>query len=177
MSGIIEHIREIAGTNLKAQTSIFDAKVISVSTTARTCVVERLGGQASSRLTARLMASVDDGCLMIPAVDSTVIVCMSDYVEPYVTMFSEVDSIVWLGGEYDGVPIVTHPTNANKGLLKRLNNVENAVRSLINNYNSHVHVLTLSGGITGTAAPTVLSESTVLVNTAQSDIEHPNITH
>lgn len=175
MSGIVEHIREIAGTNLKAQTSIFDAKVISVSATARTCVVERLGGQASSRLTARLMASVDDGCLMIPAVDSTVIVCMSDYVEPYVTMFSEVDSIVWLGGEYDGVPIVTHPTNANKGLLKRLNNVENAVRSLINNYNSHVHTGVTTGA--GSSAITPQIESTVLINTAQSDIEHPNITH
>lgn len=177
MSEIAEYIREIAGTNLKAQMTMFDAKVISVSVDERTCVVERIGGKTSGRLTARLMASVDDGCLMVPTVDSTVIICMSEFVEPYVAMYSGIDSIVWLGGEYDGVPIVKDPNNANKGLLKRLNNLEDALKSLIDNYNAHTHVYS-PGALTAIAtAVSSAPETTIIVNTSQSDIEHPNITH
>jgi hypothetical protein len=131
-----------------------------------------IGGQSANTITARIMASVDDGAMMIPAVDSTVIVCMSDYVEPYISQYSEVESIVWLGGEYDGVPIVTHPTNPNKGILKRLNNIENALKNHLLLYNAHIHP-TPSGP---SSAPSTL-DTTVITNTAQADIEHPNITH
>ena len=176
MSELAAYIQEIAGTRLTASTILFDAKVVSVNSNARTCVVERIGGNTSGTLTVRLMASVDDGALMIPATDSTVIVVMSEFVEPYIAMYSEIDRIVWLGGDYDGVPIVTHPTNVNKGLLKRLNNLEDTLKSLIIKFNSHVHVTTCGAGA-GTAAITVAPETTVIVNTAQADIEHPNITH
>lgn len=175
MSGIVEHIREIAGANRTATTTVFDAKVISIADNNRSCTVERIGGNTSGRLTARLMASVDDGALIIPAVDSTVIVCMSEFVEPYVTMFSEVDSIVWLGGEYDGVPIVKHPTNANKGLLKRLNNLEDKIRDLQNVISTWTPVANDGGAALKVAAASWYG--TPITNTAQSDIEHPKITH
>ena len=175
MSEIAEYIREIAGTNLKAQMTMFDAKVISVSVDERTCVVELIGGKTSGRLTARLMASVDDGCLMVPTVDSTVIICMSEFVEPYVAMCSGVDSIVWLGGEYDGVPIVKHPSDANKGLLKKLNNLEDKIRDLQTVFSTWIPVANDGGAELKLQAATWYG--TPITLTVQSDIEHPNITH
>jgi hypothetical protein len=122
------------------------------------------------------MASVDDGCLILPSVDSTIVVLFSEQVAPIALMYSEVDRITWLGGEYDGVPIVSHPTDVNKGVLKRLNNIEDLLNDLISKYNTHTHILTLTVG-TGTAAPTLTQETSVLTPTQQSDIEHPNIKH
>jgi hypothetical protein len=157
--------------------SVFDAKVNSVDETARMCEVTIVTGKSSNILPVRLMASVDDGCLLIPKVDSTVVVTMSEYVEPYISMYSEIERIVWLGGEYDGVPIVTHPTDNTKGLLSKINGLENLLNDLILKFNAHTHVLTLSAG-TGTAAPTTTQEiQSIHPITTQIDIEHPNIIH
>jgi hypothetical protein len=48
----------------------------------------------SNEIEVRLMASVDDGSYLIPKVDSTVIVSYSDFVLPYVSMFSEIEKII-----------------------------------------------------------------------------------
>lgn len=72
--------------------------------------------------------------------------------------------------------------NANSGITKaaalktKLNNLENLVNSLVTKFNSHVHVLTLTAG-TGTAAPTVLPESTVLTPTVEADIRNDKVKH
>ena len=69
------------------------------------------------------MAAVDDGAYMIPATGSTVVVALGETVQPLVLMYSEVEEIEWIGGSmaafYRG-----HPTNSNKGLLKKINNLE-----------------------------------------------------
>lgn len=176
MSEVATLIQIIAGTHRIANCYLTDAIVKSVNVSTRTCVVETLGGKVSSSLTVRLMASVDDGCLILPSVDSTIVVLFSEQVAPIALMYSEVDRITWLGGEYDGVPIVSHPTDVNKGVLKRLNNIEDLLNDLISKYNTHTHILTLTVG-TGTAAPTLTRETSVLTPTQQSDIEHPNIKH
>ena len=176
MTNIAQAIQTLSGAS-GGRLWAADARVVSVSQSDRTCVVELQDGQSSNTLTARLMASVDDGCLMLPSVDSTVVLHGGDRVKPYVAMMSEVDEIVWLGGEYDGVPIVKHPSNTNKGLLKKINNLENLINDLITNYNTHTHVLTLTMG-TGTADPTTTQQTTNIAPlTAQADIEHPKITH
>ena len=110
-----------------------------------------LGGNSSNEINVRLMASVDDGSFMVPKVGSTIVVSMSSFVEPFAVMYSEIENIIWLGGSYGEVPIVTHPTDANKGLLIKIRNIESLLNHLITNYNAHTHVLTLSAG-TGTAA-------------------------
>ena len=125
MSEVAELLRNITGVHLQDNLKMFDAKVLSVDSDLRTCEVILLSGKSSNTITCRLMASVNDGCLMIPEVRSTVIVTMSDYVQPYVSQYSGIQNIVWLGGEYDGVPIVSHPTDNTKGLLVKINNLEN----------------------------------------------------
>lgn len=175
MTNIAKAIQELAGTT-HGRLFAYDAEVVSVSEAGRTCVVNLTGGQSANRITARLMASVDDGALLLPAAGSTVVIHAGDRIQPYVAMCSEVEKIIWLGGDYDGVPIVKHPTNVNKGILKKLNNLENKVNDLLTAFNAHTHVLTLTMG-TGTAAPTTTQVTGSLTPTQQTDIEHPSITH
>ena len=139
MSEVAELLRNITGVHLQDNMKMFDAEVLSVDSDLRTCEVILLSGKSSNTITCRLMASVNDGCLMIPEVRSTVIITMSDYVQPYISQYSGIQNIVWLGGEYDGVPIVSHPTDNTKGLLVKINNLEDKLNTLLTNYNSHTH--------------------------------------
>jgi hypothetical protein len=170
-------IQQLAGTYLQDKVHLFDAEIISVDETARTCVVQMIGGESSNEIIVRLMASVDDGSFIIPKVGSTVVVSMSDHLKPFVSMFSEVEKIIWLGGEYEGVPIVKHPSNSNKGILKKINNLENLVNDLISKYNAHTHTSACTAGGSTTVPTTSIETQTIAPITAQSDIEHPLIKH
>jgi len=172
---LLQLLRKASGHNTD-HVMMFDAEVLSVDTNKRTALVRMINGNSSNDITVRLMAAVDDGALYIPSVGSTVLVMASDYVQPVIAMYSGIDSIIWLGGDYDGVPIVTHPTNANKGLLKKINNLEDIVKDLITKYNAHTHVTTCAAG-PGTANATTTQETGTITNTTQSDIEHPYIKH
>lgn len=171
---IASAIQQLSGSTAD-RVFVFDAEVLSVDQNKRTCKVVKVGGQSSNELTARLMTSVDDGCLMLPKEGSTVIIHMSDRCQPYVAMFSEVEEIVWLGGEYDGVPIVKHPTNVNKGLLKKINNLENKIKDLQNVFTTWLPVPNDGGAALKSALSTWYSAPYTL--TQQEDIEHPKITH
>jgi hypothetical protein len=178
MSEVKTLIQKLAGTHRSDTVRVFDAVVNSVNVSGRTCEVTMIGGESSNVLTARLMASVDDGCFIVPKANSTVIVTMSDYVQPYVSMFSEVERIEWLGGDYDGVPIVTHPTDTTKGLYKRMQKIETKLNDHISKYNAHRHITSCGAGA-GTANSVIVPDIDTALSPliAQSDIEHPNITH
>lgn len=70
----------------------------------------------------------------------------------------------------------------NNGIVKapslktKLNNLENIVNSLVTKFNSHTHILTLTSG-TGTAAPTVVPETGVLVLTNEPEIRNDKVVH
>lgn len=176
MSELTQAVRMLAGVHGMDNVRIFDAEVITVNESERTCDVYMVGGNSSNTLTVRLMAAIDDGKYIIPSVNSTVIVTMSDYVEPFISMFSEVEKIVWLGGEYEGVPIVKHPTNDNKGVLARLNALENDINSLKDIFGSGWTVAPTDGGGALKLASAIWSSQPITLTT-QSDIEHPSITH
>jgi hypothetical protein len=171
MSEIKAAIREIVGMNQSSPIRTFDAEVTSaVNDDTRTCDVVMIGGKSSNTLTVRVMASVDDGALFYPVVGSTVIVTMSDFVEPYISMYSEIEKIVWLGGENGGVPLA-------KELTTKIKALEDLLNDLITKYNSHVHVTTCSAGSGTATATTSLETQSITQGIQQSDIEHPNITH
>lgn len=176
MTNIQSSIRKLAGVDLADSVKMFDAKVILVNENERTVQVEMIGGKSANRITARLMATVNDGCYIIPKDSSTVIVAMSTHVEPYVAMFSEVEKITWLGGYFDGVPIVTHPTDSNKGLLKKINELENEINDLKTIFSTSWTPVPNDGGAALKTAAASWSASPI-VATTQIDIEHPNILH
>jgi len=200
---IIEAIQKISGTQLTDNVRLLSATVDSVDVAARTCIVTTISSQGAVTIeNVQLMASVDDGFLLVPAVDSTVLVVYSTFNQPFIAMFSELEKVLIVAGENnaslqidaDGLlleiadtklTISDGLTKFNDGqlgglvkllsLVTKLNNLENLVNNLVTKYNAHTHILTLSTG-TGTAAPTTATETTVLTPTQRADIENDKIT-
>ena len=109
------------------------------------------------------------GFVLAPTVNSLVQVSFTDDQQAFVSMVSEVDFIYLNGNDYGGLVQV-------QPLVDKLNNLENMVNDLKNQYNSHTHVLTLSSG-TGTAAVTVSQETTTLTTTQKADLENTTVLH
>lgn len=165
---IQEAIQILSGTRQQDKVYLVDAIVKTVDKAKRTCMVQAIGGRANNTFTARLMASVDDGFLMIPTVGSTVVVSLSDYSRAHVTQYSEVDQIIMRGGDLGGNVIVGK-------LVARLNEVEQALRDLINKFNTHTHTGVTTGP--GTSGPTVTQETRTVTDTTVDEIENKNVTH
>ena len=175
MSELATILQALTGTNRKDQVSLFDAEVMSVNNDDRTCIVTAVGSSSANELRVRLMASVDDGIYATPKIGSTVVVLTSLYVTPLVVMYSEVEEIILLGGEYEGAPIATHPTDGNKGILARLTKIETAFNQLNAEFKIHTHPYTDNGTPLTTLVTTSASTNN-LTNTVQDDIVHPKIT-
>lgn len=159
-------ISQLAGTHNQDSVFIFDAVVNSIDKPNRTCNVTKVGGETSGQLDVRLMASKDDGCYVIPVVDSNVIVIGSNNVTPFVAQFSEVESIEWLGGENDGVPLVNP-------LLEKLNNLENDINTLKSAFSSWLVVPSDGGAALKAISATWAGQQLQL--TQKQDIEHTKI--
>ena len=175
---IYNAIRTLVGADINDKVFTFDAEVTgSVNAERRTVNVTMVGGTSSNEIEVRIMSSVDDGCLFYPKEGSTVTVLMSDRTDPLIVGYSEIERIKWLGGEYEGVPIVKHPTDSNKGLVKRLNLVENKLRDLQQILSSPTWTVIPNDGGAALQVAAATWCATPLTITAQSDIEHPNHSH
>lgn len=199
---IIEAVQKMTGTQLSDNVRLLAATVNSVNEAKRTCVVTTVSSQGQVTIEdVQLMASIDDGFLFVPAIDSTVIVAYSTFNQPFICLFSGAEKVLLVAGENnasiqvdaDGLLLEIKNTKVqikdgeiqlNDGsmgglvkvieLTQKLNNLENLVNSLIAKYNAHTHILTLSTG-TGTAAPTVTTETQTLTPTQRADIENDKI--
>lgn len=162
-TSLIDAIRILAGTYKMIFASMVVCSVKSVDLPTRTCICSPLSGANSSDLTnVQLMAEVEDGLLLIPAIDSTVIVCYSIRNAPYIALFSavqkvilvSVDGIQFQGGEFGGLVISSN-------LVERLNIIEDTINELI--------------AKTNILAPTPVIP--VIIDTVESEITNPAITH
>ena len=164
---IQEAIQILSGTHLADKLYFLDCEVKSVNESGRVCTVIALSGKVGSEFTARLMASVDDGLLMVPTVGSTVVVSSSDFVTGAVVQYSGIDHISIRGGDLGGLAKVID-------LVTKLNNLENKLNSLILKYNTHTHNVTAVGSPTG---PGLQPETGTLTPTQRAEIENKKITH
>jgi hypothetical protein len=160
---IRQAIQQLAGTHLTDTVHIAIAQVVSVDLSACTCTCEQVSGKTSAeRKTVSLMADVADGILLVPAIDSTVIIAWSDRQLPYVAMFSDLQDVY-----LDALGKITLNQGTLGGLAKvrdlvvRLNLIENAFNAL----NAKVNTL----------APSPVIQP--LIQTVVADIENPNVTH
>jgi len=110
----------------------------------------------------RLMANIDNGFLLIPEVNSIVVVSFLSDSSAYVSLVSQVSEVQLNGTNYDGLVRVIE-------LTEKLNNLENLVNSLVLKYNAHTHIASSFGS--PTTVPPVL-ETTVLTPTTQTEIEN-----
>jgi hypothetical protein len=113
----------------------------------------------------RLMANIDNGFLLVPEVDSIVVVSFLSDSSAYVSLVSKVSEIQLNGTNYDGLVKVQE-------LTEKLNNLENLVNSLVVKYNAHTHIASSFGS--PTTVPPVL-ETTVLTPTIQTEIENTTV--
>lgn len=156
-------IEKLAGTFLADEVYILVARVVSVSLSERTCNCAVISGVAATEINdVQIMAEIDDGILIVPEIDSTVIITYSKRNVPFISMFSEVSSIWFVtnsgiklqGDEFGGLIKISD-------LVSKLNNLETAFNSL----NSKVNVL----------APTPVIPPIVL--TRRDDLENTSIQH
>lgn len=198
---IKETVQTLGGAKDPAKITLATVDAVDIPT--RTCTVTTTGDRAPVQFTnVQLMPSVDDGLLLIPAIDSTVIVSYNTFNQPFVLLFSELEKVLLVAGENNasfqvdknGLVLEINQTSLkiqdgktifNEGqlggmvkvaeLTQKLNNLENLVNNLITKYNSHTHILTLSTG-TGSAAPTTTTETGTLTPTQRADIENEKVT-
>lgn len=185
MSGtrtLIEALRQVNGTTLTDKVQMILCTVESVNEQENTCDVIQISGDAEVSIpNVRLQADVSDGILYLPAIDSTVIVVISDYVTPFVAQYSEIDQILYDVGD-STIEVREGKITLNSGLfgglikivqmVQRMNIIENKVNEIIAAYNLHTHPVT--GGATG--LPVSLITGT-LTPTVRTDIENDKIVH
>jgi hypothetical protein len=121
---------------------------------------------AADLLNVKLMTISKSGFLIIPKVDSQVIVTMLSNQTGYVAMFSEVDEIMLNGDNFDGLIKIGD-------LITKLNNLENKVNLIVTSYTAHTHAV--SGLATG--VPIGAPVTPTLTPTVQSDLENTTVKH
>lgn len=141
--------------------------VVSVNSNEKTCTVKTIDTDVEL-YKVKLMANNNTGFLILPKVNSIVVVSMVNEFTGYIGMFSEIDSIYLNGTNYDGLVRIND-------LVTKLNNLESAFNQHVTKYNAHIH----SGGVlTGalTGVPTV-PETNTLTPTVKSDLENTTVKH
>lgn len=200
---IIDALQKIAGVQLKNNIFILPATVLSVNEAERTCVVETIGGDQAIEIEGvQLMASVDDGVLLVPTVGSTVNVNYSTYYAPFLCQFSGVDKVLVVVGENavavevtnTGVLVELNDTKisltdgkiqfndgAFDGLVKveqltqKLNTIENSINALKQVFSTWTPVPQDGGAALKGAVSSWAGQQ--LQPTQQSQIENTKVTH
>lgn len=145
----------------------FVCTVSEVSLADLTCICVPVNGDATL-VDVRLISTSANGFLIVPSVDSTVIVSSIDNRTYYVSMFSEVDEIQLNGDTYDGLVKVND-------LVTKLNNLESKVNSLITAMNTHVHTGVTTGA--GSSAVGTVPIVGSLTPTVKADLENTTVLH
>ena len=171
-------IQRMVNEQIKVQVLVGTVK--SVDETKMVCDVDLTN--APDLLDVRLRSIIDEndkGVLIVPKKDSHVLVGIIDnrIESAFVLSFSEVEKIrliiddIELGGnDYKGLVKV-------EDLVTKMNNMENALNSLVSDFNSHTHNAPQAPtGTIPTAPPLILSTQN-LTQTQVSDLENEKVTH
>lgn len=113
----------------------------------------------------RLMANIDNGFLLIPELNSIVVVSFLSDSSAYVSLVSKVSEVNLNGKNFDGLVKVND-------LVEKLNNLENKVNIIISTYNAHTHVASSFGTPTTTPVAPVTG---TLIPTIKQDLENTTI--
>lgn len=139
--------------------------VKSVDLTAKTCYCVPVSGDADIT-DVSLIVNAQIGFMIIPTVESKVLVTMQNESTGYVGMYSQVDFIYLNGDSYGGLVKVAD-------LVTKLNNLENKVNTLITAMSSWVVVPNDGGAALKTIAATFYGSQ--LAVTTQASIENTTV--
>mgnify|MGYP000211112712 CR=1 FL=1 len=136
----------------------------SVDLTTLTCYCVPLNDDADI-INVRLMANIDNGFLLIPEVNSIVVVSFLSDDSAYVSLVSKVSEVQLNGKNFDGLVKVQELTD-------KLNALENKVNDLITACSSQVVTLAPSGTF---PLASFFTSVTPLIPTQQLEIENITI--
>jgi hypothetical protein len=142
--------------------------VDSVDETAQTCDCLPINGNAAF-LDVRLKAGAGNGVLMIPKEGSVVIVQPINDETGYISLFSEIESIQFLDGSYDGLIKIAD-------LVNKINGIEDKLNDILSTLKTHTHAGVTSGA-SSTAPPVDFVAILPLTKTQQAEIENDIIKH
>lgn len=120
---LIQEFSRLVLDNEKIYSQI--AKVLSVDESEKTCVVEVIDGAEIEGVRLQQLAG-DSGFLMVPTIDSLVIISYTDKTTAYVSMFSYIDKVIFQGGNNGGLtitPELVTNLDKNNAILTDLLNV------------------------------------------------------
>lgn len=162
-------IRQLAGTDNIDGVSSFDCTVDSVDEDEFTCDVTAIGSNATTSVPGvRIASESNDGFKMIPKVGSTVTVIVTDRGLAYISMFSDIEKVVFMDGTYGGMAKIIE-------LTAKLNTMENDLNAIKAAFTAWV-VVPNDGGAALKAAAATWSGQT-LTPTVRADIENVLIKH
>jgi len=96
------------------------------------CTVTPLNNEVPIEDVPLMAADNEQGFLITPKVGSIVLISWFSKNTPFVSLFSEIESLYLRGDSNGGLVKVSE-------LVDRLNNIENAFNSFVNTYNIHTH--------------------------------------
>ena len=174
-------IQKLAGTFNEDKVKMVVGTVESVEGNTCTCTID----DEMSLPGVQLQAGVCDGWLLKPAIGSTVVIFYSIQNDPFVGLYSDIESAYLQAGSGSLEILSDRSITFNDGslggiveaitLTQKLNNLENNVNQLISNFNSHVHSGVTTGPGSSGPTPSVVAGS--LTPTTISEISNSKITH
>ncbi|MEO6901544.1 MAG: hypothetical protein ABI241_00490 [Bacteroidia bacterium] len=164
-SDIKELLRNITKTNEEIYSIICKVKI--VNKTDKTCDCSPIDGTADI-FDVKLIADKTTGMLLIPKIDSIVIVSMTSVSSGYIGMFSTVDEIQLNGDNYEGLPKI-------KELVKKYNQLEKSVNDLKKLLINWIVVPNDGGAALKTI--TTAWASAAIIETQQNELENKTVTH
>ena len=176
-------VQKLAGTFKEDTVQLIIGTVESVDEDKAICSVKIQNDVTLPNVS--LQASICDGLLIIPVVDSTVYVLTSKYNTPLVIQWSDIDKFMlqvgdsylevnndgtfqFNDGSFDGLVKVGE-------LVKKINALENLLNGFITIYNSHTHTASSFGS--PTTVPSAIESQQISPITQQQDIENDKIKH
>ena len=176
-------VQKLAGTFKEDTVQLIIGTVESVDEDKAICSVKIQNDVTLPNVS--LQASICDGLLIIPVVDSTVYVLTSKYNTPLVIQWSDIDKFMlqvgdsylevnndgtfqFNDGSFDGLAKVGE-------LVKKFNALENLLNGFITIYNSHTHTASSFGA--PTTVPSAIESQQINPITQQRDIENDKIKH
>ena len=195
----VKAVRLATGANNLVPVQAFDAIVQAGSqdSDTMTCVVDSCDSTLNN-LQVRYNLCISDGEIAVPADDSTVTVIKTAFTDPYIVKSTDLNSkMVAIGnqswsndgvvqdfefyvpsgessGSYGGFIKDVDPSDPEAGLLKKLNNLEQLVNTLLATLQATVIPLAPSG--TYPFAP-LYAGVDPLTPTVADDVENPHIIH
>jgi hypothetical protein len=183
---IIDAITKITGIHKIQPIFYVNAFVNSVDVDSRTCNCTAVDGTVDYTFDANLMATVDDGILIEPTIGSNVKIIFSQYVEPVVVQYSEIDNITIIADANINITAdaqITFNDGSYGGLCKtqelqkQLATLSGRVQALFDAINNSVVVTTPPDNGAGLKASMMTFLTSFTQQEDFSKIENTKITH